>query len=104
MYDEYFEGLTNTQIQDKIVQLSKQYEYYKFKENDQVIENIRSMLDALYNIKDERAYLNYYDKFKTDDGVVIDASTHGQKSSSKKDANKKQTHGRKPAGITGSHI
>lgn len=102
MYDEYFEGLTNNQIQDKIIQLSKQFEYYKFKENDQVIENIRSMLDTLYNIKDERAYLDYYEKFKDQDGVVIDASTHGQKSSKKDD--RKKTHGRKPAGITGSHI
>ena len=84
MYDIEFEKLTDQQLYEKISTLNKQLQFYRYMNNEQVIENILTMLEVCYTLRDERSYKRIYDKTTKEDGVIIDAATHGQKTEKEK--------------------
>ena len=84
MYDIEFEKLTDQQLYDKIATLHKQLSFYQYNNNEQVVESILTMLEVCYNIRDERNYKRLHDKITLQDGVVLDAVTHGQKTEKEK--------------------
>ena len=84
MYDIEFEKLTDQQLYEKIATLSKQLQFYRYNQNEQVVESILTMLEVCYTIRDERNYKRLYDKTTKEDGVIIDAVSHGQKTEKEK--------------------